>query len=50
MCRQNHLWGWMLICFGAGLLLGFWLESGFFTCCLGLGALALGVLVMSKNR
>lgn len=50
MCRRNQLWGWILVAFGAGLLLGIWLESGFFVCCLGLGAVALGVLTISKKR
>ena len=29
MCRQNMLWGCILMSFGVGLLIGIWLEGGF---------------------
>ena len=40
MCRQNQLFGWMLVCFGAGLLLGTWIASVFLGCCMGVAAVA----------
>ena len=43
MCRQNQLFGWMLVCFGAGLLLGTWIASVFLGCCMGVAAVAAGV-------
>ena len=42
MCRQNQLFGWMLVCFGAGLLLGTWIASVFLGCCMGVAAVAAG--------
>lgn len=49
MCRRNCLWGWMLISFGGGMLLGTFLESGFLICCIGIGMIALGMCVLQKN-
>lgn len=49
MCRQQELWGWMLVAFGAGILFAFILESGFLRCCIGAGAVALGILVMQRK-
>lgn len=48
MCRQNQLWGWILVAFGVGVLFGSWLESGFFVCCLGLGAIVLGISTLRR--
>ena len=33
MCRRNQLFGWMLLAFGLGLLIGKCLESGFISSC-----------------
>lgn len=49
MCRQNQLLGWILIAFGAGLLIGCWLSSGFLCFCIGIGAIALGVAIMHRR-
>lgn len=49
MCRRNHLWGCALAAFGAGLLIGIRLESGFFAGCLGLVAVACGILILQKR-
>lgn len=49
MCRQNQLWGCMLIAFGVGILIGLWLEGGFLCGCLGLGLLVLGLCVARKK-
>ena len=35
--------------FGAGLLLGLWLESGFMPSCLGLGLLLFGLSVWFRR-
>ena len=47
MCRQNQLFGWMLVCFGAGLLLGTWIASVFLGCCMGVAAVA-GIFAIKK--
>lgn len=49
MCRLNQLRGWILIAFGAGLLIGCWIASGFLCCCLGIGAILLGIGVMHRR-
>lgn len=49
MCKQNQLFGFVLIAFGAGVLLGCWLTSEFFATCAGIGAVALGVLILHKK-
>lgn len=49
MCRQNQLLGWILIAFGAGLLIGCRLSSGFVCLCIGTGAIALGIAAMRKK-
>ncbi len=48
MCRNNQLWGCILIAFGLGVLIGLWLEGGFFAHCFGFGLMALGPCVMRK--
>ena len=42
MCRKNLLCGCALIAFGLGLLIGTWLESGFFCFFLSMTMIALG--------
>ncbi|MBO5078771.1 MAG: hypothetical protein J6B67_03700 [Oscillospiraceae bacterium] len=48
MCRQNQLWGCVLIAFGVGVLVGTWLEGGFLCTCFALGVAVLGIGVMHK--
>ena len=49
MCRQNQLWGWMLLSFGAGVLLGLWLEGGFLSHCFAFGTIVLGIGFLRKR-
>ena len=49
MCRRNHLFGLALLSFGAGLIIGCWLESGLLRVCLGVGLLAAGILMLQKK-
>lgn len=46
MCRYNQLWGFGLMAFGFGLLVGLWLEGGFFAHCFGFGLLGVGFCVL----
>lgn len=48
MCRQNQLWGWLLCAFGVGVLVGLWLEGGFWAHCFGFGMIVLGVAILRK--
>lgn len=49
MCRRNQLWAFVLIAFGLGLLVGLWLTSGFLCGCLGVGAVALGLILLQRK-
>ena len=49
MCRQNQLWGCMIIAFGIGLLIGLSLKGGFLCVCLGFGLLLVGACVAGKK-
>lgn len=49
MCRQNLLWGAAVCAFGLGILIGTWLESGFFCHLAGFGLLLLGFGVMRRR-
>lgn len=49
MCRQNQLWGCVLMAFGLGVLVGLWLEKGFVCGCLGLGLMIFGFCVMKRK-
>ena len=49
MCRKNQLCGCALITFGLGLLIGTWLESGFFSFLIGIGIMALGFWCAGKK-
>lgn len=49
MCRQNQLWGCMLLAFGFGVLVGHWIEGGFFACCFGLGMMLIGCGMARKK-
>ncbi len=48
MCRRNQLWGWLLMAFGFGLLLGLWLEGGFFCHCFGFGSMIVGFCICRR--
>ena len=48
MCRHNQLWGSILLAFGIGVLVGMWIEGGFFTYCFGFGLIACGFCVWRK--
>ena len=50
MCRHNQLLGCCALAFGAGLLLGLWLESGFLAHCLGLGLVLIGLSTAAKFK
>lgn len=49
MCRQYMLYGWILIGFGLGVLVGLRLESGFFGNLLGIASILGGLSVMHKK-
>ena len=49
MCRHNQLWGCILWAFGLGVLIGVWIEGGFFAHCFGIGMIVLGCF-MFRNR
>lgn len=49
MCRLWILRGVAALSFGAGLLLGLYLDSGFFPFCLGLGMVFLGCCLLRKK-
>ena len=49
MCRRNQLWGFCAIAFGLGLLIGCSMESGFWCCVLGVGAIICGFVMMGKK-
>ena len=49
MCRQNQLWGFALLSFGLGVIVGMLLESGFFSICFGCGLVILGFCVMHRK-
>ena len=49
MCRQNQLWGCMLLAFGLGMLVGLWIEGGFIAHCFGFGFIILGLSVGRKK-
>jgi len=49
VCRHNQLWGSILGAFGIGLLLGTWLDGGFWSLILGLGLIFIGFCVAKKR-
>jgi hypothetical protein len=49
MCRQHVLYGWILIGFGLGVLVGMRLESDFFGNLLGISSILGGLSVMCKK-
>lgn len=50
MCRHNQFWGFMLLAFGLGMLIGLWIEGGFFCHCLGFGFVFVGIGMANKNK
>ena len=49
MCRYSVLRGVGLIAFGVGLLVGCSMDSGFWCCALGLGAILSGIFFFQKR-
>ena len=49
MCRRNQLWGCMLLSLGLGVLIGLWIDGGFFAHCCGFGCIVLGCLMAGKR-
>lgn len=49
MCRQYHLYGWMAVAFGAGVLAGSAIESGFWAFLVGFGAIVVGLCRVAKK-
>ncbi len=49
MCRRHQLYGWMLVAFGLGLLIGQCVENGFVSSCVGVGIVVIGLGVMRKK-
>ena len=49
MCRKNQLWGCMLMAFGLGVLVGLWLEGGFFCHCFGFAGIIAGACMCRKR-
>lgn len=49
MCRRDRLLGILAAGVGIGMLMACFFESGFFCCCVGLGLLVTGVLVLQKK-
>ena len=49
MCRQNQLWGCVLMAFGLGVLVGAWITKGFFSFCFGFGLVVLGLCVLRRR-
>lgn len=50
MCRKNQVWGFSGVAFGLGLLIGCGMESGFWCCALGIGAIVVGFVTVCKRQ
>ena len=48
MCRYHQLWGGILIAFGAGVLAGLCLETGFLWHCFAVAMMVFGLVVIRK--
>lgn len=48
MCRKSQLLGCAVACFGIGMLVSCFFESGFFCCCVGVMALVAGIVLGKK--
>ena len=49
MCRKNQLFGWILMAFGWGVLVGSWITKGFFCFCFGFGMMVLGCCILRRR-
>ena len=49
MCRYNQLWGSVLLAFGLGVLVGLWVDGGFFAHCFGGAIILIGCGVITKS-
>ena len=49
MCRYYQLWGSILVAFGFGILIGIWIEGGFFSHCLGFLLMIIGFGIGRKK-
>ena len=49
MCRRNIFWGWVLMSFGLGLLLGMCLEKGFWCSCGAILIMCAGFFTMRRK-
>ena len=49
MFRRNRLWGLGAVVFGAGLLLGMWIEGSFFSHCIAFGLVFWGLAQYCKK-
>ena len=49
MCRRNQLWGFILMAFGLGLLIGQCLESGFFCTCGAIIIIVVGFFALRQR-
>ena len=48
MCRKKQAQGWCALCFGMGLMVGYYLESWFLCSTGGLGLILLGLYLTRK--
>ena len=49
MCRYSFLRGVGFMAFGIGLLIGCGMESGFWCCVLGIGAIISGIVFLQRK-
>jgi hypothetical protein len=49
MCRHHQLWGCVQLAFGLGVLIGLWIEGGFFAHCFGIAMIILGCCIAKKK-
>lgn len=49
MYTRKKLLGCVLAAFGLGILVGLWLEGGFFCFCIGVAMVAVGLMVMRRK-
>lgn len=49
MCRKRFLYGGCILCFGLGVMMGYYLESWFWCSFGGLGLVVLGLIVMCRR-
>lgn len=49
MCRRNQAWGFCAVALGLGLLIGCSMESAFWCCSLGVGAIVAGFFLLHKK-